>query len=592
MFPTLFGPAATDETGDPARSEAILDGVARGRRPRRAGPQPGPRRARRGADRAAARPPGRRGGRPSRAAHPVRRRPRGDPPVRRDRRARRRGRGVRLQVGRARHQRRRPPPARRRAVARRGRGRDADGRAGRVRCAAVVRRPARAPDRAARGDRASSTLETLDGLAGPAVGDRRRPDRCSAPYRVRFDECRPDGLHPDLGPAPLHAGPRRLPLVARGFGRDWYAERGHHLAGPGGRGRGPRRRSGSAPSSSGRPRSSAGAGSGPAAGPSSATRPGRSSRRSGSTGSCSTRAARRPGSRPSSSPAFGAPPRPSGWRGWTSARCRPAAARRRRTRPAPGARPDGPRQQRGLRGLARRGGPRRRRRRTAVRAIPRLARLEYARAAAPGASVDVEVWPDGDALVVPRRATPTATCSARGWSRSSGRVGLTDAAPSASQPSTDGGRHEPDRSRPGRHARGVPRLAPRRPRRRRPGGRPARDAGRASGRSSPRRATSSASGPSRANGPCSSASATSSTSELVVGHPRALDHGRGRARHRRLRPGALGRPARAQRRRPGAPRRDVRGAPRARTSTCGRAGRSRIATGSAATASAARRATG
>ena len=33
----------------------------------------------------------------------------------------------------------------------------------------------------------------------------------------------------------------------------------------------------------------------------------------------------------------------------------------------------------------------------AVRAVPRLARLEYARAAAPGASVDAAVWPDGDA---------------------------------------------------------------------------------------------------------------------------------------------------------------------------------------------------
>ena len=33
----------------------------------------------------------------------------------------------------------------------------------------------------------------------------------------------------------------------------------------------------------------------------------------------------------------------------------------------------------------------------AVGAIPRLARLEYARAAAPGAAVDAEVWPDGDA---------------------------------------------------------------------------------------------------------------------------------------------------------------------------------------------------
>jgi acyl-CoA thioesterase FadM len=52
------------------------------------------------------------------------------------------------------------------------------------------------------------------------------PDSCSAPYRVRFDECGPDGLirtsvllryTQDL--AGLHS-------EARGFGRSWYAERG------------------------------------------------------------------------------------------------------------------------------------------------------------------------------------------------------------------------------------------------------------------------------------------------------------------------------------------------------------------------------
>ena len=34
---------------------------------------------------------------------------------------------------------------------------------------------------------------------------------------------------------------------------------------------------------------------------------------------------------------------------------------------------------------------------SSVRDVPRLARLEYARAAAPGASVDAEVWRDGAA---------------------------------------------------------------------------------------------------------------------------------------------------------------------------------------------------
>jgi acyl-ACP thioesterase len=54
----------------------------------------------------------------------------------------------------------------------------------------------------------------------------RAPDSCSSPYRVRFDECAPDGLirtsvllryTQDL--AGYHSS-------IRGFGRDWYAERG------------------------------------------------------------------------------------------------------------------------------------------------------------------------------------------------------------------------------------------------------------------------------------------------------------------------------------------------------------------------------
>ncbi|MFL5641727.1 MAG: acyl-[acyl-carrier-protein] thioesterase [Chloroflexota bacterium] len=52
------------------------------------------------------------------------------------------------------------------------------------------------------------------------------PDRCSSAYRVRFDECRPDGrirtsvlLRYTQDLAALHS-------AARGFGRDWYAERG------------------------------------------------------------------------------------------------------------------------------------------------------------------------------------------------------------------------------------------------------------------------------------------------------------------------------------------------------------------------------
>ena len=52
------------------------------------------------------------------------------------------------------------------------------------------------------------------------------PDRCSAPYRVRFDECRPDGyirtsvlLRYTQDLAGVHS-------ASRGFDRAWYAERG------------------------------------------------------------------------------------------------------------------------------------------------------------------------------------------------------------------------------------------------------------------------------------------------------------------------------------------------------------------------------
>ena len=65
MFPTLFGPApATGDPGEAGDARALRaralgsdpDGVARSRRSRRAGPQPGSRRHRRGAHGAAARP--------------------------------------------------------------------------------------------------------------------------------------------------------------------------------------------------------------------------------------------------------------------------------------------------------------------------------------------------------------------------------------------------------------------------------------------------------------------------------------------------------------------------------------------------------
>jgi acyl-ACP thioesterase len=52
------------------------------------------------------------------------------------------------------------------------------------------------------------------------------PDRCSAPYRVRFDEGGPDGL---IRTSVLLRYTQDLAghhSASRGFGRDWYAERG------------------------------------------------------------------------------------------------------------------------------------------------------------------------------------------------------------------------------------------------------------------------------------------------------------------------------------------------------------------------------
>jgi acyl-ACP thioesterase len=54
----------------------------------------------------------------------------------------------------------------------------------------------------------------------------REPDRCSAPYRVRFDEAGPDGL---IRTSVLLRYTQDLAghhSASRGFGRSWYAERG------------------------------------------------------------------------------------------------------------------------------------------------------------------------------------------------------------------------------------------------------------------------------------------------------------------------------------------------------------------------------
>ena len=213
MFPSLFGDGRRSGGARPVRGDP--GGLARGRRPRRAGPQPGPRRDRRGADRAApAGAPGRGRRGPPRAADPVRRRGRGDPPLRRHGRARRRGRGLRLQVGRAGHQRRRPAPARRRADPRRRRGRAARGRAGRLRRrAARARSGSTARPRRPRAPRLVA-IETLDELAGPAAMTIGRPDDegYGAPLSRALRRGGARRAAPDVGPAPLRAGSRVDPL--------------------------------------------------------------------------------------------------------------------------------------------------------------------------------------------------------------------------------------------------------------------------------------------------------------------------------------------------------------------------------------------
>ena len=233
------GPTADADAGDPARSEAILAAsLAVADRGEQVRSQV------RGAlvEELTARLLARRAGRerrPPRAAHPVRRRPGGDPPVRRDRRARRRGRGVRLQVGRARHQRRRPPPARRRAV-------DAADEDETLAVALVVFDARRSCDvRLARQTAPHEATRARD------ARDARRPGRSRAVTEPRSEPARrrtasastrPAGrAAPDVGPAAVRPG-RGLASLGRcaGSPRAWYAERGLHVARPGGRGRGPR----------------------------------------------------------------------------------------------------------------------------------------------------------------------------------------------------------------------------------------------------------------------------------------------------------------------------------------------------------------
>jgi acyl-CoA thioesterase FadM len=52
------------------------------------------------------------------------------------------------------------------------------------------------------------------------------PDRCSAPYRVRFDECGPDGLVRTSALLRYTQDLAGYHSAVRGYGRAWYAERG------------------------------------------------------------------------------------------------------------------------------------------------------------------------------------------------------------------------------------------------------------------------------------------------------------------------------------------------------------------------------
>ena len=156
-----------------------------------------------------------RGAGPPRATDPVRRGPGRDPSLRRDGRARRRGRGVGLQVGRARHLGRRPPPARRRPDATPPTRTSAARRAGRVRRRAVVPRPPGAAHRADGGtaivalealDRAGRRDAVSDGVLGAVPGPLRRGRSGRAGPHVGAAALRPGPRLAALGRAGLRSG--------------------------------------------------------------------------------------------------------------------------------------------------------------------------------------------------------------------------------------------------------------------------------------------------------------------------------------------------------------------------------------------------
>ena len=334
----------------------------------------------------------------------------------------------------------------------------------------------------------------------------RAPDSCSAPYRVRFDEGGPDGLirtsvllryTQDLAGVSL-VEPRVRAVVVR-RARD-------HLARPrgGGRGRRPDRRS--ERNWSGRRPSSAGAASGPDGGPSSTTPRARSSRGSTSTGSCSTTGAPRPASRRSSMPSSAHRRRHSAWPASISVRSRPSRpARRSRSGPRSSTRWITSTTRSTRTGSTRRcivaGGG------SATRAVPRLVRLEYARAAEPAARLVADAWPDGGGWVC-RVADADGSDLLRSRLEPLGRANLSSRAPARDDPRWR--EHERD-DRPGLEPGGLSGFVACRARRRRSRPSPRPRPPPRSGHSSPRPAIGCACVRLRASGPHSNASAISPT---------------------------------------------------------------------------------
>ena len=303
--------------------------------------------------------------------------------------------------------------------ARRRRGGAAVGRARRLRRRAIVRGPPGPPDRAAPTAPRSSPSRRSTPWPGRARDATATPDRCSVAVPRPLRRGRTGRPDPDVGPAPLRAGPRLASTRpsagstgpgTRERGLTWLV-RAAEVAVVGAR----------SPSARRAGRDDAGRRLATRLGPPPDRVPRRRrdarSRGSTSTGCCSTHAAP-----PTRIPAEfdggvrGARRRPS-----RSARVElgpaPADAATRHVRgPAAGARPDGPRQQRGLRRLARRGGHRRGRR----GGDPRASRdwSDWSTRSPPSGARPSGPRPGGARTAgrAGSRTPPGPSCCAHGWS--------------------------------------------------------------------------------------------------------------------------------------------------------------------------------